>query len=94
MSVAFDPLNVDHAKPVLTSDEMYRRGLTASIAISDTRLDLIEAHKWFNLAAMQGNKEALRYRAELARELSAEEMAEAQRLAREYLADHAPNLFE
>ncbi|MEM1193462.1 MAG: hypothetical protein AAGH42_08750 [Pseudomonadota bacterium] len=93
MSVAFDTHTLESAQPVLTSEEMYRRGLAASIAVSSSRLDLIEAHKWFNLAAMQGNAEARHYRAELARELSTDEMSEAQRLAREYLSTHAPRIF-
>src|SRR5919106_1601621 len=33
-------------------------------------LDLVLAHKWFNLAALRGNDEAKRYRAEEARELA------------------------
>jgi len=93
MSVAFDTHTLETAQPVLSGEEMYRKGLTASISATNSRLDLIEAHKWFNLAAMQGNAEARHYRAELARELSSEEMAEAQRQAREYLATHSPRIF-
>ena len=33
-------------------------------------LDLVEAHKWFNLAAARGNDDARQYRSEIARELS------------------------
>ena len=51
-------------------------------------LDLVLAHKWFNLAALRGNDEAKRYRAEVARELSRSEIAQAQKLAREWLAKH------
>ena len=47
--------------------------------------DLVTAHKWFNIAAMRGKLEAARYRAEIARELNAMEIAEAQRAAREWL---------
>ena len=50
--------------------------------------DLIAAHKWFNLAAVSGNREAARYRAEVAREMCAEDVAEAQRAAREWLRTH------
>ncbi len=49
-------------------------------------LDLIEAHKWFNLAASRGNDDARRYRAEISRELSRSEIGEAQRRARAWLA--------
>jgi TPR repeat protein len=50
--------------------------------------DLIAAHKWFNLAAVKGNRAAANYRQELAREMSASDVAEAQRAAREWLSRH------
>jgi len=50
--------------------------------------DLVSAHKWFNLAAARGNASALTYRVELAREMSADQVAEAQKLAREWLQTH------
>ena len=50
--------------------------------------DLIAAHKWFNLAAVKGNREAAAYRQEVAREMSPAEVAEAQRAAREWLRTH------
>ena len=51
----------------------------------DVVADLVVAHKWFNLAAARGNSNALTRRIELAREMSAEQVAEAQKLAREWL---------
>lgn len=48
--------------------------------------DLVEAHKWFNLAAVGGHEEAQMCRAEIAEEMSAREIAEAQRRAREWLS--------
>ena len=54
----------------------------------DVAADLVVAHKWFNLAAVRGNPSALTHRMELAREMSAEQIAEAQRLAREWLQTH------
>jgi TPR repeat protein len=50
--------------------------------------DLIAAHKWFNLAAVRGVPEAATYRQEVAREMSAADVAEAQRAAREWLQRH------
>lgn len=50
--------------------------------------DLVAAHKWFNIAALKGNAEAVRYRREIAAELSAAEIARAQRAAREWLSLH------
>lgn len=50
--------------------------------------DLVEAHKWFNIAALRGDVEAARRRQEIAAELSAQEIAAAQRRAREWLSIH------
>ena len=50
--------------------------------------DLVVAHKWFNLAALRGNREALLHRKELAQEMSVSEIAEAQKLAREWMSTH------
>lgn len=52
-------------------------------------LDYIEAHKWFNLAALRGVRRAQVDRAELAQEMSSIEIAEAQRQAREWMSSHA-----
>ena len=54
----------------------------------DVAADLVTAHKWFNLAAARGNQSALVRRVELAREMSADQIAEAQKLAREWLQNH------
>lgn len=48
-------------------------------------LDLIEAHKWFNLAAARGNDDARRYRMDIAKELSRKQISDAQRRAREWM---------
>ena len=48
--------------------------------------DLIEAHKWFNLAAVAGHEDAKTCRAEVSDEMTAREIAEAQRRAREWLS--------
>ena len=54
----------------------------------DIDADLVTAHKWFNLAAARGNASALTYRVELAREMTTDQVAEAQKLAREWLQTH------
>lgn len=51
----------------------------------DVDVDLVEAHKWFNLAAMRGNEEAKQYRSDLSREMSKGDVALAQKRAREWL---------
>jgi TPR repeat protein len=50
--------------------------------------DLVSAHKWFNLAAMRGNADAIRLRREIAGEMSEGEIAAAQRAARAWLTAH------
>jgi len=50
--------------------------------------DLVEAHKWFNIAAQRGFAEAVQLRAEIAREMSRADIAEAQRKARDWLSVH------
>jgi peptidoglycan/xylan/chitin deacetylase (PgdA/CDA1 family) len=47
--------------------------------------DLIEAHKWFNLAAVGGHDDAAQCRADISEEMTAREIAEAQRRAREWI---------
>jgi TPR repeat protein len=54
----------------------------------DVAPDLVVAHKWFNLAAVRGNGVALIHRRELALEMSAMQIAEAQKLAREWITTH------
>lgn len=68
-------------------DNFFELGMIYSVG-REVVADLIAAHKWFNLAAVSGNREAARYRAEVAREMSAEAVAEAQRAAREWLRTH------
>ena len=51
----------------------------------DCDANLVIAHKWFNLAALRGNRSALEYRKEIAGEMSRAEISVAQKLAREYL---------
>ncbi|MCF8475355.1 MAG: hypothetical protein K9G26_11730 [Emcibacter sp.] len=48
----------------------------------------IEAHKWFNLAAIYGMKNAQIDRAEIAEDMSNSEISVAQRMAREWMATH------
>jgi TPR repeat protein len=66
------------------ADALYNLGLAYSTG-QGVGVDLIAAHKWFNLAAQRGFDAAKSWRAQLAREMSASQIAEAQRLAREWL---------
>jgi hypothetical protein len=63
----------------------YDLGVAYSCGESGLDIDLIEAHKWFNLAALAGSEEGQTCRAEIAEEMTAREIAEAQRQARAWL---------
>lgn len=64
----------------------YDLGVAYSCGVAGMDIDLIEAHKWFNLAALGGSEEGQACRAEIAEEMTAREIAEAQRQARSWLA--------
>ena len=66
-------------------DALFELGLSFCTG-RDGTVDLVEAHKWFNIAAMRGNDEAKRYRCELARDMSKAEIIRAQKRAREWLS--------
>lgn len=73
-------------KPDATGDELFRLGLLYSTGQGGAPLDYVSAHMLFNLAAMRGSVEAKVYRKELAEEMASEDVAEAQRQARQWLA--------
>jgi len=50
--------------------------------------DVVAAHKWFNIAAFRGCGPAKTRREELAAEMSRDQIAAAQRAAREWLTTH------
>ena len=66
------------------ADMLFELGMAYSIG-RDVPVDLVSAHKWFNLAAMKGNLEAIRLRREIADQMSDSEIAAAQRAARDWL---------
>ena len=65
-------------------EALYNLGLAYSTG-QGVRVDYVAAHKWFNLAAMKGVNEARSWRAQISREMSSGQIAEAQRQAREWL---------
>ena len=75
----------DYASQGERSDALFELGLSYCTG-RDGTVDLIQAHKWFNIAATRGNDEAKRYRSELAGDMSKSQIIQAQRLAREWLA--------
>jgi TPR repeat protein len=65
-------------------DMLFELGMMYSVG-RDVAVDLVSAHKWFNLAAAKGNAEAVRLRREIANQMSDAEIAAAQRAARDWL---------
>lgn len=66
------------------SEDLYKLGLIYSTG-QGGEVDLIQAHMWFNLAAMRGSPEAKESRKELSGLMSPNEIANAQKAAREWL---------
>lgn len=68
------------------SQALFDLGMAYSSGSGDMDIDYIEAHKWFNLAALAGVEEAQYLRAEVADEMTAREIVEAQRQARAWIS--------
>jgi len=68
-------------------ETLYNLGMMYCIG-RDVEIDLVSAHKWLNLAALRGSKEAKAVRSEISAEMSPLEIAEAQRQARNWLQLH------
>jgi len=66
-------------------DACFELGVSFSAGADGCPLDLVAAHKWFNIAALGGNQRAMQCRAEIAEEMTAREIIEAQRQARAML---------
>jgi len=66
------------------AEALYNLGLAYSTG-QGVGVDFVAAHKWFNLAAMKGSELAKSWRAQISREMSTGQIAEAQRMAREWL---------
>ncbi|WP_390584047.1 hypothetical protein [Erythrobacter sp. MTPC3] len=64
---------------------LFDLGVAFSTGSNGVTCDLIEAHKWFNIAASRGHEEAAWCRADVSDEMSAREISEAQRRARQWL---------
>ena len=69
------------------SDVLFERGMYWASGRSGL-VDLIAAHKWFNLAALKGRKDAVTLRQEVAGQMSDSEISAAQREARAWVSAH------
>ena len=80
----------DTAIPVQATaipDVLFERGLYWASGRSGV-VNLVAAHKWFNLAALKGRTEAIELRREVAELMSEVEIALAQREARAWITAH------
>lgn len=69
-----------------SAEAYFDLGIAYSCGTGGVEIDMIEAHKWFNLAALAGSEQGQQLRAEIAEEMTAREIAEAQRQARSWIA--------
>ena len=69
------------------ADGCFECGMVYS-AGAGVAIDLVEAHKWFNIAASRGHSDAARLRREIAELMSDSEIGQAQRAARDWLKSH------
>jgi uncharacterized protein len=65
-------------------DDLYRAGLAYATG-TGTDMNLVEAHKWFNLAAARGHEDAKAQRQEMADMLCSDEIKIALQAARDWL---------
>jgi uncharacterized protein len=68
------------------SEDLYKLGLIYATGQGGP-IDYVQAHMWFNLAAMKGSKEAKESRKELSSLMSPCEISTAQKAAREWMAE-------
>lgn len=80
--------DLDAAMPVAETaipDVLFERGLYWASGRSGV-VNLVAAHKWFNLAALKGRADAISLRREVAEQMSDDEIAMAQREARAWIS--------
>jgi hypothetical protein len=83
-------IDLDAAIPVHATavpDVLFERGLYWASGRSGV-VNLVAAHKWFNLAALKGRMDAAAMRREVAEQMSEAEIAAAQREARAWMTAH------
>ena len=86
--MAYADIRIEAPEVFLTKEasgeDFYRVALAYSEGL-DVAIDLVSAHKFFNLAATRGHREAKLCRQEMADMMSATEIVKAQRAAREWM---------
>ncbi|PRD45823.1 sel1 repeat family protein [Phyllobacterium phragmitis] len=69
------------------ADILFEMGMMYA-AGRDCDVDVVAAHKWFNIAAIKGSERAATLRGELAAGMSKTELASALRAARDWMTTH------
>ena len=82
---AFGEFEEAQAAGPVEAERLYQIGLQYAIGSGGVEQDNVTAHKWLNIAAMRGCARARSEREALAMEMSKDEIAAAQREAREWL---------
>lgn len=70
-----------------SAEIIFEMGLAAASG-RDRDINLIEAHKWFNIAAIKGSARAAALRAEVAETMTKSDLAKALRDARQWMTQH------
>ncbi|MEI9805228.1 MAG: SEL1-like repeat protein [Pseudolabrys sp.] len=78
--------DIEFAEP-RTADACFGLGMNFSSG-AGVAVDLVQAHKWFNIAAMRGHADGARLRREIAEQMADAEIGCAQRAARDWLKAH------
>lgn len=81
IEAGYGSVGIDQAEMLCELGLMYATG-------RDCEIDLVSAHKWFNIAAVKGSDRASALRADLTSSLSKQELAQALRAAREWMTVH------
>ena len=77
----------------VSADTMFELGMMYASG-REVPIDLITAHKWFNIAAMKGHAEAVQLRREIAAEMQDAEIGQAQRAARDWIKVHPERVLQ
>ncbi len=86
--MAYADIRIEAPEAFLTkeasAEDFYRVGLIYSEGL-DVAVDLVAAHKFFNLSASRGHRDAKLCRQEMADMMSSVEIQKAQRAARDWM---------
>jgi TPR repeat protein len=69
------------------AEDCFALGMSYSSGAGVT-VDLVQAHKWFNIAALRGHPDGAELRREIAAQMADAEIGSAQRAARDWLKTH------